>query len=121
MALLHPPVKGRQAAIARRLIEYGIAPRGDRKSIRIALLLRLKSIEAGPQHEHELVAQHLPGGAQLTVITKAFAQQPRLAVGAPVAEGRKHQGYDRKAIEKRRELVDVATVRPDHAEFFEPV
>src|SRR5579883_3446504 len=121
MTLLHPPVKGRQATITGRLIEHGIASRRDREGIRVALLLRFKRIEAGAQHEHELIAQYLTGGAQLAVITKAFAQQPRLAVGAAVAEGRKNQRDDRKAIEKRREFVNVAVVGPDHSEFFEPV
>src|SRR6185312_16657118 len=46
----------------------------------------------------------------------ALAQQPRLAVGAPIAEGRKHQRDGGEAIEIGYDIVEVAVVRPDHAE-----
>ena len=46
----------------------------------------------------------------------AFAQEPRLAVGAAVAEGRKHQRDRGQPIEIGHEIVEIAIVRPDHAE-----
>src|SRR5580692_3619227 len=72
MALLHAPVKRGDAAIAGRLVEYRIAFGGRRKRFRVAFLLYLESVKAGAQHEHELVAQHLAGGAQLTPVRIAF-------------------------------------------------
>src|ERR1019366_6426731 len=45
----------------------------------------------------------------------AFPQQPRLAVGPPVAEGREYQCDHRKPVEPGHEIIDVAIVRPDHA------
>ena len=80
-----------------------------------AFLFHFERIESGAQHEYELVAQHLAGGAQFAAKTVAFPQQPRLAVGAAVAEGRKHQGDHREPVEIRHEIIDVAIVRPDHA------
>jgi hypothetical protein len=65
MTQLHPPVQRGDAAIAGRLVEHRVAlgPCGER--LRVAFLLHLEGVEAGAQHEHELVAQHLAGGAQL--------------------------------------------------------
>src|ERR1700722_8980054 len=45
MALLHPPVKRGDPAIAGRLIEHRIALGGERESLRIAFLLDFKSIK----------------------------------------------------------------------------
>ena len=45
-----------------------------------------------------------------------FAQQARLAVGAAVAEGRKHQRDRSETIEMRHEILETAVVRPDHPE-----
>src|SRR5262249_53699179 len=80
------------------------------------LLLDIERIEAGAQHEHELVAQHLTGGAQLALIAMTLTQQARLAVGAAVAEGREYQRDQREPIEIWHEIVEVAVVRPDHAD-----
>jgi hypothetical protein len=42
---------------------------------------------------------------------------PGLAVGAAVAEARKHQRHQRQPVEPRRELRDPAIVRPQHADW----
>ena len=56
------------AAVAGRLVEHRIALGGRGKGLGVAGLLHFKSVEAGAQHEHELVAQHLSGGAQFAAI-----------------------------------------------------
>src|SRR6478672_13668417 len=91
MPQLHPPMQRGEAAIAGRLVEYRITLHRGGKRFRVALLFHFERIEAGAQHEHELIAQHLAGGAQFALETVTLPQQPRLAVSAPVAEGRKHQ------------------------------
>src|SRR5712671_8080639 len=115
MAQLHPPVQRGEAAIASRLIEYRITLYRGSKRFRVAFLLHFERVEAGAQHEHELIAQHLAGGTQLALETLTLPQQPRLAVSAAVAEGRKHQGDHRKPVEIRDKVFDIAIVRPDHA------
>src|SRR5689334_12466897 len=106
MALLHPPVKRSEAAIAGRLIEHRVALGGRRNRLRIALLLGLERVASGTKHEYELVTQDLPGGAQLTVIAMTLAQQPPLAIATAVAEGRKHQRDHRQPVEPRHEIID---------------
>src|ERR1700736_6355079 len=91
MTQLHPPVQRRDPAIAGRLVEHRIALHGGGEGFRIAILLDLEGVETGAQHEYELVAQHLTGGAQLAFEAMTLPQQPRLAVGTAVAEGRKYQ------------------------------
>src|SRR5258707_1376935 len=98
MALLHAPVQRRDTAVASRLIKYRVALGGSGKCFRVAVLFHLKGIEPGAQHEHELVAQNLTGGAQFAPIAMAFPQQPRLAVGTAIAEARKHQRDHGKPI-----------------------
>src|SRR5487761_1975378 len=71
MALLHPPVKRGDAAIAGRLVEHRITLFANGERLRIALLFHLECVESGAQHEHELVAQHLADGAQFAVIEMA--------------------------------------------------
>src|SRR3981081_2819039 len=115
VAQLHPPVQCGDAAVAGRLIKHRIALYRTGKRFRIAFLLDLEGVEAGAQHEHELVAQHVAGGAQFALEAMALPQQPRLAVGAAVAEGRKYQRNCREPPEIGHEIVDVAVVRPDHA------
>ncbi len=105
----------RETTVAGRLIKHRVALDGLSEGLGVALLLDLEGIEAGAQHEDELVAQHLPGGAEFAAILEALAQQPRLAVGAAVAERRKYQGHRGKPIEIGCEIVDIAVVRPDHA------
>src|SRR5712675_2519533 len=95
MAQLHPPMQRGEAAIAGRLIEYRITLYRRGKRLRVVFLFHFECIEAGAQHEHELVAQHLAGGAQFPPIEMAFPQQTRLAVSASVAKGRKHQSDQR--------------------------
>src|SRR6202011_869154 len=77
MTQLHPPVQRGDAAVAGRLVEHRVTFRRVGKSFGVAVLLDLECAESGPQHEHELVAQYLAGGAQLAAITVTFAQQPR--------------------------------------------
>src|SRR3954451_22337424 len=108
MTQLHPPVQRGEAAIAGRLIEYRITLYRRGKRLRVVFLFHFECIEAGAQHEHELIAQHLAGGAQLPLETMPFPQQPRLAVSAAVAEGRKHQRDHRKPVEIRDKVVDIA-------------
>src|ERR1700682_1743239 len=85
MTQLHPPVQRGNAAIAGRLIKHRIALYRGGERFRVAVLLDLERVEAGAQHEYELVAQHLTGGAQLAFEAMALPQQPRLAVGPAVA------------------------------------
>src|SRR5262249_8568206 len=75
-----------RAAVAGGLIKHAVAPRGLGKSRRVGVLRHLEGVEAGAQHEQELVAQHLAGGAQFAAEAVAFADQPRLAEGAAVLE-----------------------------------
>src|SRR5450755_3191857 len=117
MAELHAPMQCRETAVAGRLIEYRIALDRLGKGFGVALLLHLERIETGAQHEHELVAQHLPGGAKFAAIPEALAQQPRLAIGAPVAERRKHQRDRGEPIEIEHEFIEIAVVRPKHPGF----
>src|SRR3984957_20196535 len=116
MTLLHSPVKRGDPAIAGRLIEHRIALGGERESLRVAFLFDFESVKARAQHEQELIAQHLSGGAQFAGIAMPLAQQPGLAVGAAVAKARKHQRDRRKPIEIRQEIVEIAIVRPNHPE-----
>src|ERR1019366_4529819 len=60
MAQLHPPVQRSDTAIAGRLVEHRVTLCGVGKRLRVALLIHF---ESGAQHEYELVAQHLAGGA----------------------------------------------------------
>src|SRR5664279_1513053 len=85
VAQLHAPVKCGKAAIAGRLVEHRVALGGVGKRLRVAFLFHFERVESGAQHEYELVAQHLSGGAQFAAKTIAFPQQPRLAVGAAAA------------------------------------
>src|SRR5215831_14605193 len=116
MTELHATMQRGETAIAGWLIEHRIALHGLGEGFGVALLLHLESVEAGAEHEHELVAQHLSRGAQLAAIVEALAQEARLAVGAAVAESRKDEPDRGDPIEMGHEVVDVAAVRPDHAE-----
>src|SRR5438132_14224242 len=73
MTQLHAPMQRREAAIAGRLVEHRITFCRTGKRFGIAVLLDFEGVEAGAQHEHELVAQHLPGGAQFAVIAVTLA------------------------------------------------
>src|ERR1700733_14103982 len=73
MALLHPPVKRGDPAIAGRLIEHRITLGGECESLRVAFLLDFESVKSRAQHEQELIAQHLPGGAQFAGIAMPLA------------------------------------------------
>src|SRR5262249_60035191 len=75
MALLVAPVQRRGPAVAGRLIEHRIAPRRLAEGFGVGLLLDVEGVKAGAQHEHELVAQHLAGSAQLALIAVALTQQ----------------------------------------------
>lgn len=86
MTQLHPPIERGDASIAGRLVEHRIAPGGSGKRRCVAILGDLKSVEAGAQHEHELVAQDLTSGAEFAFEVMTLAQQSRLAIGAAVAE-----------------------------------
>src|SRR4051794_480152 len=86
MTQLHPPIERGDAAIAGGLVEHRIALGGRGERLGVAFFLHLKGVEAGAEHEHELVAQPLAGSTQLAFIPVALAQQTRLAVGAAVAE-----------------------------------
>src|SRR5690349_518171 len=104
MAQLAAPVQRREMAVAGRLIKHGIAPRRFAECFRIGLLLDVESVEAGAQHEDELVAQHLTGGAQLAVKAVTLAQQASLRIGAAIAERREYQRDQRETIEIRHEI-----------------
>src|SRR6202047_5630765 len=75
-----------RAAVAGRLIEHAVAVRGLGARRRVGVLGHFEGVEAGAQHEQELIAQHLAGGAQLATKTVALADQPRLAERATVLE-----------------------------------
>src|SRR5437588_591 len=53
--------------------------------------------------------------AAFSVIAMPLPQQARLAIGPAVAERRKHQRHRGQAVEIGHEIVEVAVVRPDHA------
>jgi hypothetical protein len=108
-------LRNRQAAVPGRLIEDRVARDLARERRHIGVLLHLEGIEAGAQQEHELVAQHVAGGAELATIAVMLAQQPRLAVGAAVPELRKLQRDQGQPVEIRRKLRDPAAVRPRYA------
>ena len=78
MTQLQPPERRGHTSIAGRLIEHRIALDSLVIGLRIGLLLDIEGIEAGAQHEDELVAQHLPGGAQFAAEEIALTQQTRL-------------------------------------------
>src|SRR5260221_9960549 len=67
MTGLHPPMQRGDAAVAGRLVEHRVTLGGGGKRLRVAVFLHLERIEASAQHENELVAQHLTGGAQFAV------------------------------------------------------
>src|SRR5665213_692732 len=73
MTQLHPAVQRGEAAIAGRLIEHRIALHRGGKGFGVAFLFDFEGIEAGAKHEHELIAQHLTGGAQLAPVAMALA------------------------------------------------
>src|SRR5580692_4604467 len=108
VALLHPLMQRGNPSIAGRLIEYRVAFGAEREGFGVAFLPGFERIEAGAQHEQELIAQHLSGGAQFTLVAMALAQKPRLAIGAAVTEAWKYQRNHRKPVEKRQEVVEVA-------------
>src|ERR1700683_124873 len=86
MTQLHTPMKCGEATIAGRLVEHRVALDGIGERLGVAFLLDFVGVESGAQHEHELVAQDLPGGAQFAAKAMALPQQPRLAVGSAIAE-----------------------------------
>ena len=57
----------------------------------------LERVEARAQHEEQLLEQHLADGAQLALEAVALAQQPRVGVGAAVAELRKLERDDARS------------------------
>src|SRR5581483_10320217 len=68
MAELHAPMQRGEFSVAGRLIEHRIALHRLCKGFGVRLFLDVEGVEAGAQHEHELVAQHLTGGAQFAAI-----------------------------------------------------
>jgi len=95
----------RQSAISGRLIEHGVGARISlANAATIGILLHLEGIEAGAHQEHELIAQHVAGGAQLAAKAVALPQQSRLAVGAarPGSSGTT-RATQRERIEMGRE------------------
>src|SRR6478752_867885 len=70
---LHAPMQRGDAAIAGRLVEHRVTLHGRGESLGVGVLFHLESVEAGARHEHELVAQHLAGGAQFAIIAVTFA------------------------------------------------
>ena len=82
---------------------------------RIGILRHLECVEAGTMQKQQLIAQDLTRCTQLAAKLIAFAQEPRLTVGAAVAEGRKHQSNERDPVEIWSELGNLAIVRPNDA------
>src|SRR5262245_49671555 len=72
MARMTAALQCRWMAVAGRLIEHAVAARRIAERLGIGLLPDVERIEAGAQHEDELVAQHLAGGAQLALKTVAL-------------------------------------------------
>ena len=64
----------------------------------------------------ELIAQHFAGGAQGAAKAVSLANEPRLAIGAAVAEFREMQCDQRQLAEPGCKLGDAAVVRPGYAE-----
>src|SRR5262245_20385011 len=91
-----------RASISGRLIEYAVALHGLGEGCRIGVLRDLEGVEAGALHKQQLVAQDLPRCTQLAAKLMALAQEPRLAVGAAVAEVGKHQSNERSSRDTER-------------------
>src|SRR5260370_7933888 len=83
MTQLHPPVQRGDPAIAGRLVEHRIALHRGGEGFRVALLLDLEGVEAGAQHEYELVPQHLTAAAQLAFQPIAPPPHPPLPLAPP--------------------------------------
>src|SRR5262245_32605647 len=64
----------REAAVAGRLVEHRITLHDVGEHLGVGLFPDLERVEAGAQHEQELIAQHLTGGAQLAAIAELLAQ-----------------------------------------------
>src|SRR6516162_10494285 len=92
-----PCPRGRHAPVAGRLIEYAVARNLAGEDGRVGILLDLEGIETGAQQEHELVAQHVAGRAQLAAEFVGLAQKARLAIGAAVAEFGEFEGNECQA------------------------
>ena len=106
---------GRRPAVSGRLIKHAVAADRLGECRRIGLLRHLKRIEAGPQHEQELIPQDLAGCAQFARKVVLLAQQARLAEGTAVLEHREHESDQGESVEIRRKLDDAPVVGPDHA------
>ena len=117
MTQLHPPVQCCDAAIAGRLVEHRIALHGLREGFRIALLPDVERIETGAQHEHELVAQHLPDGAQFAAIVEALKQpevSSRLAADGSTPVGSSPEQFNahiKAEVAKWSKLVKAANMK----------
>ena len=70
---MRAPTQRRHAAIGAWLIDNAVAARGFDKSAGIGGLFHLEGIEAGADQEVELIAQHIPGGAQRAAKTIGLA------------------------------------------------
>src|SRR5262249_38123487 len=104
-----------RASISGRLIEHAVAVHSLRERSRMGILCHLEGVEPGAMQKQQLIAQDLTRCTQLTAKLIAFAQQPRLTVGAAVAERRKHQSNERDPVEIRSELGNLAIVGPNDA------
>src|SRR5262249_5740082 len=103
------------AAVPGRLIEHAVTVHGLGERRRIGILRDLEGVEAGALEKQQLVAQDLTRCTQLAAKLMALAQQPGLAVGAAVAEVRKHQSNERDPVEIGSELGNLAIVGPNDA------
>src|SRR5262245_60985114 len=104
-----------RTSIPGRLIEHAVTVHGLGERGCVGVLRQLEGVEAGTLQEKELVAQDLAGRTQLPAKGVTLAQEPRLAVGAAVAEIWKHEGNERDPVEIGRELSDLAVVGPHDA------
>ena len=93
------------AAVAGRLVEHRVALHGRGERIGVGVLLHLEGVEAGARHEHELVAQHLAGGAQFAVDSRGAR-----AAGAPGCR-RGRRGNSGTPARQRRAGRDMARDR----------
>jgi hypothetical protein len=108
------PAKERHRPRDRRLI--GLAERAERRErvLGIFALAQLECVEAARFQVVQVVARDMADRAQLALVVKALAQQPRYREAAPVLELREIDGDDREAADVAGDgLRRFVAVQPD--------
>ena len=89
-----------RAAVTRGLIpDREIGQRRPEGSERIVAFVEIESVEAGSDHEMQLLHEHVADRAHFAVEAVALAQQSRIRIRATVAELRKFERNDGQMLE----------------------